>query len=46
MGQIVRGGRGKLKKIIKEIIKKDFELNNLDKSMVLDKIFLRLHLIG
>lgn len=39
-GQIVRG-RGRPRKIIREAIKKDLELNNLDKSMVLDRTFWR-----
>lgn len=35
-GQIVRG-RGRPKKTIREVIKKYLKLNNLDKSMVLDR---------
>ena len=31
-------GRGRRKKTIREVIKKDLEINDLDRSMVLDKI--------
>lgn len=34
--QTIRG-RGRLRKIIREIIKKDFEIDDLDRSMVLDR---------
>ncbi|KAH1204730.1 Retrovirus-related Pol polyprotein from type-1 retrotransposable element R2 [Glycine max] len=38
--QTIRG-RGKPKKTIREVIKKDLELNDLDRSMVLDRILWR-----
>ena len=34
--QTIRG-RGRPKKTIREVIKKDLELNDLDRSMVLDR---------
>ncbi|KAG5089608.1 hypothetical protein JHK86_002220 [Glycine max] len=33
--------RGRLKKTIREVIKKDLELNDLDRSMVLDRTLWR-----
>lgn len=40
MSQIVRG-KGRPRKIIREVIKKDIEINNLDKSMTLDRLLWR-----
>ncbi|KAL5168243.1 LINE-1 retrotransposable element ORF2 protein [Glycine soja] len=42
--QTIRG-RGRPKKTIREVIKKDLELNDLDRSMVLDRTLWRKHFI-
>lgn len=34
-------GRGRLRKIIREVVKKDLEINNLDKSMVRNRTLWR-----
>ena len=34
-------GKGRLRKTIREVVKKDLEINNLDKTMVLDRILWR-----